>query len=236
MHLGCEDVTVLFDDRPALSGLTLDVPPGTWLGVCGGPGAGKTTLLKTLAGLRRPGRGRVTWNGDEVARLPPDARRERQASFGMVFQTDALFDSSTVLENVLVPLRHRRVPDEEAQQRALAALEQVGIAHAAHQLPDALSGGMRKRAGIARALVARPEVLLADDPLAGLDPGTGSKIARLLLEVSRGRTLIVALPDPVPWFPLPRWVLLEEGRLGYDGPFDPQRLDRTEVPPPPASP
>ncbi len=226
MHLRCEDLSVLFDDRPALTEVTLDVPPGTWLGVCGGPGAGKTTLLKALAGLRRPDRGRVTWNGDDVARLPPDLRRERQASFGMVFQSDALFDSANVLENVLVPLRRRRIPEEEAQARAIAALDQVGIANAAKLLPDALSGGMRKRAGIARALVARPEVLLADDPLAGLDPATGSTIARLLLEVSRGRTLIVALPDPVRWFPLPRWVLLEEGRIEYDGPFDPQRLDR----------
>jgi phospholipid/cholesterol/gamma-HCH transport system ATP-binding protein len=228
MHLRCEDVSVRFDQRPALNELTLDVPAGTWLGVCGGPGSGKTTLLKTLAGLRRPDRGRVTWRGDDVASLSPETRRERQACFGMVFQTDALFDSSTLLENVLVPLRRRRVPEPEAQTRARAALEQVGMLHAAHLLPDALSGGMRKRAGIARAVVARPEILLADDPLAGLDPGTGSTVARLLLDLSREKTLIVALPDPVPWFPLPRWLLLDEGRLVYDGPFDPARLDRTE--------
>jgi phospholipid/cholesterol/gamma-HCH transport system ATP-binding protein len=212
LHLRCEELTVRFDGRPALSGLSQEIPAGTWLGVYGGPGSGKTTLLKALAGLVRAEQGRVLWDGGDVARLQPEDRRLRQARFGMVFQTDALFDSATVMENVLLPLLRRRVPADEARSRAHRVLEQVGMGTAEDLLPDALSGGMRKRAGIARALVARPEVLLADDPLAGLDPGTASKISGILMEVSGGKTLIVAMPDPVSWLPLPLSLHLEEGR------------------------
>jgi phospholipid/cholesterol/gamma-HCH transport system ATP-binding protein len=211
VHLRCEDLTVRFEGRLALSNLTQEIPAGTWLGVYGGPGSGKTTLLKALAGLLRPDGGRVLWDGVDVARLPPEERRVRQARLGMIFQTDALFDSSSVLENVLLPLLRRRVPGQEARARARSVLERVRMGDAADLFPDVLSGGMRKRAGIARALVARPEVLLADEPLAGLDPGTASNLGKLLMEVSEGRTLIVAQPDPVSWLPLPLSLHLEEG-------------------------
>jgi phospholipid/cholesterol/gamma-HCH transport system ATP-binding protein len=212
LHLRCQELTVRFEGQTALSELDQEIPAGSWLGVYGGPGSGKTTFLKALAGLLRPNGGRVLWDGDDIGRLGPEEKRQRQARFGMVFQTDALFDSATVMENVLLPLVRRRVPAEEARTRAHRVLEQVGMGTAEDLLPDALSGGMKKRAGIARALVARPEVLLADDPLAGLDPGTASRLCRLLMEVSEGKTLIVAMPDPVSWLPLPLSLHLVEGR------------------------
>ena len=123
--------------------------------------------------------------------MAPAAKRARQAAFGMVFQTDALFDSLTVRRNVLLPLERRRVPREEAEARADEVLRAVGLAEAANTLPERLSGGMRKRAGIARALAARPSVLLADEPFSGLDPGTARQVARVLLEVAGSGSLIV---------------------------------------------
>lgn len=196
----------------ALADVTLDVPAGSRLVLTGPAGGGKTSLLKCLAGLVRPTAGAVTWDGRDVAALEKDERRAAQVAFGMVFQTDALFDSMTVLDNVLLPLRKRGVEEAEAKARALEALERVGLRDAALKRPEVLSGGMKKRAGVARAIVARPVVLLADDPFAGLDPVTEGSIASLLLEVSEGRTLIVALPDPVPSLPIERRVRLAGGK------------------------
>ncbi len=210
----------------ALRDLTVRFRAGERVAICGGPGSGKTTLLKTLAALRRPHAGEVRWDESDPWALPPEERRARQAAFGMVFQTDALFDAETVRDNVLLPLLRRGVPRDEAETRAIDSLRAVGLEDAADLLPSALSGGMQKRAGIARAIVARPEVLLADDPLAGLDPSTASQVAKLLWRESEGRTLIVAMPDPVRWLRAERWLLLERGRMAYDGPFDAGRLER----------
>jgi phospholipid/cholesterol/gamma-HCH transport system ATP-binding protein len=135
----------------------------------------------------------------------------------MVFQSDALFDSMSVLENVLLPLVKRQVPRAEAEGRAREVLSRVGLEAAASKRPESLSGGMKKRVGVARAIVSRPSVLLADDPFAGLDPATERSIGELLLEVSSGCTLIAALPDPSPALPLPRVLRFENGRLVHDG-------------------
>jgi phospholipid/cholesterol/gamma-HCH transport system ATP-binding protein len=228
MELALEEALVRYEGSavPALGPCSAIVPPGSAVGVFGGPASGKTTLLKTLAALRRPASGRILWDGEDPFRLPTAERRRRQANLGMIFQTDALFDSSTVLENVLLPLLRRRVPKEEAMRRARAALEEVGLEAAEDARPDQLSGGMRKRAGLARALVARPSVLLADDPIAGLDPATGARVCALLRQVAEGRTLVVAAPDPIPWLPFSRWLVLDGGRLLHDGPPAPGLLER----------
>lgn len=212
MEVAAESLTVSFGKVKALDHLDLVFPAGTRAVIHGPAGSGKTTLLKCLAGLQRPTAGRVRWGQRVVAELDAEARRAAQVAFGMVFQTDALFDSLTVLENVELPLRKRRVPGEEARARALEALERVGLKDAALKRPEVLSGGMKKRCGVARAIVARPEVLLADDPFAGLDPATEASIARLLLEVSEGRSLIVVLPDPVETLGIERRIRLVEGR------------------------
>jgi phospholipid/cholesterol/gamma-HCH transport system ATP-binding protein len=196
--------------------------PGSRVLVLGRSGSGKTALFKALAGLVAPAEGQVFWGDEDVARMTPAEKRARQAAFGMVFQTDALFDSMTVRQNVLLPLERRRVPREEAEARANEVLRAVGLADAADVLPERLSGGMRKRAGIARALAARPSVLLADDPFAGLDPGTAQQVARVLLEVAGSGTLLVAAPEAPPELPLSRWLYLRDGRLLYDGPPAPE--------------
>ncbi len=213
MDLGLKSVTVQFGTVTALDDICLELPAGSQALLWGPAGGGKTTLLKVLAALVLPSRGDVRWGATHVTALSADARRTAQAAFGFVFQTDALFDSLSVLENVRLPLRNRGVANEEATQRAHEALEQVGLMAAADKRPEDLSGGMKKRAGIARAIVARPQVLLADDPMAGLDPVTEGQIARLLLQVSEGRTLIAALPDPLDSLPLPMQLRIVGGRI-----------------------
>jgi phospholipid/cholesterol/gamma-HCH transport system ATP-binding protein len=222
MDLRADGLTVRYGARTVLAAVTCALPPGTQALVLGRSGSGKTTLLKSLAGLVVPTSGRVLWEGQEAARLSADERRARQAAFGMVFQTDALFDSMTVRDNVLLPLTRRRVPEAEARARADEVLRAVGLEHAADTLPERLSGGMKKRAGLARALAARPSVLLADDPFAGLDPGTARQVARVLLEVSKGGTLLVAAPEAPVDLPLPRWLYLRGGKLVHDGPPAPE--------------
>lgn len=213
MELGAEQLVVHREGRVALSHVSLSLPRGQRALLTGPAGCGKSTLLKALAGLLSSSSGRVLWDGNEVASLSSSGKRAGQARLGMVFQTDALFDSLDVLENVLLPLRRRKVPQEQAQARAQEVLERVGLQHALHSLPEQLSGGMRKRVGIARAIVSRPEVLLADDPLAGLDPRTAASVCELLWEVSADRSLLVCAPEPPEWLELPlRW-RLEEGRL-----------------------
>lgn len=213
MRLVCEQMGVRFGSVEALRDIDAIVEPGEQLLACGPAASGKSTWLKCLAGLLRPTSGRVRWGDDDVATLDLDRRRARQSAFGMVFQSDALFDSKSVLDNVTLPLEKRGVPRDEATERAKEVLDRVGLSHAITKRPEELSGGMKKRVGVARAIVARPAVLLADDPFAGLDPDSEASIAALLLEVSAGRTLVVAIPDPVASLPIGKIVRFENGRL-----------------------
>jgi phospholipid/cholesterol/gamma-HCH transport system ATP-binding protein len=213
MRLSTHQLSLQFGTVRALDSLTLDFPVGSSTVLWGPAGGGKTSLLKCLTGLVAPTGGEVRWDEVPISKRSAEEKREAQVAFGMVFQSDALFDSLTVLENVLLPLRKRRVPEPEAQERAAEAIKRVGLTAAAQKHPENLSGGMKKRAGVARAIVARPHVLLADDPFAGLDPVTERSIAELLLEISQGRTLIVSLPDPVVALPTERTVRLVAGQV-----------------------
>jgi phospholipid/cholesterol/gamma-HCH transport system ATP-binding protein len=213
VELRLASVSVQFGALTALSELSVRFAQGTRTCICGRAGSGKTTVIKLLAGLLKPTHGQVYWGETDTARLDVVSRRKAQAAFGMVFQTDALFDSMTVMDNVMLPLRKRGVPEDEAVTRAGEALERVGLKAAAGKRPENLSGGMKKRAGIARAIIARPQVLFADDPFAGLDPDMQESIAQLLLEVSQGRTLISALADPFEPLPLGEVMQLEAGKL-----------------------
>lgn len=226
MNVRCEHLSVRYgDELTALKDVTLSLPVGSRALLLGRAASGKTTLLKALAGLLLPATGAVLWDQDSTATLTVEQRRLRQAEIGFVFQTDALFDSMSVLDNVLLPLLKRRVPKAEAKDRAIAALSAVKLEAAADKRPEELSGGMRKRAGIARAIVARPALLLADDPLAGLDPSTALHVTETLAEVSEGKTLVVSLPEPVRGLESERWLFLERGRLLHDGGPRPELLD-----------
>jgi phospholipid/cholesterol/gamma-HCH transport system ATP-binding protein len=174
--------------------------------VLAGPAqSGKTTLLKALCGLAPASAGSVEVDGAPLG--PRSSPR-----FGMVFQSDALFDSMDALGNVGLPLLRRGVPRAEARERAREALAQVGLSGQERALPERLSGGMRKRLGIARAIVARPRYLLADEPLAGLDPGTCERVLRLLFALwGRAGGLIIASAEPAPFLEVCDEVLILRG-------------------------
>jgi phospholipid/cholesterol/gamma-HCH transport system ATP-binding protein len=217
LELLCEQLTVRRGERMALTDVTFQLSAGSSAYVLGTTGSGKSTLLKALAGLIPVESGHVRWDGRDAWALAPPERRERQVAFGMVFQSDALFDSRTVLDNVTLPLLNRGTPRAEAERSASEVLGSLGLKEALSKSPGQLSGGMRKRVGLARALIARPAIILADDPLAGLDPATAAEVCALILEVTRGKTLLVACPEPLPQLPLDRWLVLRGGALLHDG-------------------
>lgn len=201
----------------ALGPLDLEVAPGEALLIFGPSLAGKTALLKALVGLA-PAQGRVRVGDVEVDLATARVDDRLRSQVGMVFQNDALFDALTVAENVGLPLERRGVRDADIRIRE--ALRGVGLTDAAQKLPEQLSGGMRKRAGIARALATDAPVLLVDEPLAGLDPGTQDRIADLLLDLrERGRALVIAVADPAAlWRVCGHALALDAGQVIASGP------------------
>ena len=178
-----EQVWKAFDRNAVLRGLDLEVPRGTTVTVMGGSGSGKTVILRLTAGLIKPDRGRIEVLGVETPPLREEAMLPLRRRMGFVFQGAALFDSLTVYENVAYPLReHARLSEAAVAERVHQKLALVGLRDIDGTLPAELSGGMKKRVGIARAIVLEPELVLYDEPTAGLDPTN----ARLITELVEG--------------------------------------------------
>lgn len=229
--LKVEDLHVRFGRQRVLRDINLTVPRGETLAIIGESGCGKTVLLKTLIGLIRPTQGHVTFDGKRIDELSEHDLANQRTRFGFVFQNAALFDSLTVEENILFPLRQHRDDDRATQQREmLARLTEVGLPKgvlAKH--PAELSGGMRKRVGLARALVMHPEVLLYDEPTTGLDPIVSDVINELMIRTRNSYevTSIIVTHDMktarkvadrvVMLYPLPR-LTQDEDQIIYDGP------------------
>jgi len=180
--LAWKGVSKRFEGRPVLDGLDLSVAPGKSLVIIGGSGQGKSVTIKTALGLMRPDAGKVELDGKNVVGLSEGARRKLFSRIGVLFQGAALFDSLTVWENVAFRLINADgVSRKDAKERAIEALEQVRLApDVADRFPSELSGGMQKRAGLARAVVAQPEILFFDEPTTGLDPITAAAINELI--------------------------------------------------------
>jgi len=173
-----------FHEQPVLRGIDLHMPRGMTTVVIGQSGSGKSVLIKHILALLRPDQGRVLVDGEEISALSGAELDRVRTKFGMCFQAAALFDSMDVFENVAFPLaEHSGKPKAEIAEIVEETLDSVGLAGVGRKWPAELSGGMRKRVGVARAIVHRPEIILYDEPTTGLDPITASTINDLVLDI-----------------------------------------------------
>ncbi|MEZ4873739.1 MAG: ATP-binding cassette domain-containing protein [Bdellovibrionales bacterium] len=180
-----KNVSIQLDDF-CLKNVNFELDPGESLVLIGPSGQGKTVLLKIIAGLLQPNTGQVIVAGLDIYKATPAEREMMLYKVGMLFQKNALFDSLTCYENIAFPLREvKKVDEVTIRQKVEKFLDAVGLLHAIHLFPHEISGGMQKRLGIARALALDPEIVLYDDPTAGLDPITSRKIAAMILELQK---------------------------------------------------
>jgi phospholipid/cholesterol/gamma-HCH transport system ATP-binding protein len=221
-RIRCEHVSVRYNGRLVLDAIDLEVHPNEVLGVVGPGGAGKSVLLKTFPALVRPDLGRVLVDGVDLATLNRERLAAVREGFGYLFQNYALFDFMTVVDNVAFPLRQgAHCDDATAIARATERLNDVGLLRAVRQFPRELSGGMKKRVALARATVANPEIALYDDPTAGLDPVTSSRIFQLIRTMhdrNPGCASVIVSHDIDRMRPIcDRFIAIVDGRLVFDG-------------------
>jgi phospholipid/cholesterol/gamma-HCH transport system ATP-binding protein len=185
-----ESLSKSFGNQTVLKGISLEVAEGETLSVLGRSGTGKSVLLKLIIGLHKPDSGSIRVNGEDVTKLPLKELNEVRKKVGFLFQQAALYDSLTIEENIAFPLRrHSKMSDAERGTRVRELLASVGMDQDAHKLPAELSGGMQKRVGLARALALDPDILLFDEPTAGLDPITAAEIDDLILRLQKERQM-----------------------------------------------
>jgi phospholipid/cholesterol/gamma-HCH transport system ATP-binding protein len=223
-HIVVEHVVKRFGSHEVLRDVSFVVPRGRTTVILGGSGAGKTTLLRLLIALDKPSSGRIWVDGEDIVPLDDVQINRVRRKFGMVFQYAALLDSLTVLDNVAFPLReHTKLKSSEIRAQVSDMLRILGLAGTEGLFPSELSGGMRKRVGLARALMLKPQILVYDEPTSGLDPET-SRMVDDLIEEMRERfqvTNVVISHDMASTFRIAHQaVLLVQGRIVAAGPPD----------------
>jgi len=210
-----------FDSLAVLQGVDLEVAAGETITIIGGSGSGKSVLLRLIIGLIRPDAGRIWITGEEITPLPEARLLPIRRKVGMLFQGAALFDSLTVAENIAFPLReHTLMGEAEIRARVEEVLEWVGLPGIEEKEPAELSGGMKKRVGLARAIALEPRIILYDEPTTGLDPSNIEKITELIINLQEklGGTSVVVTHDMQSAFKVSdRIAMLHQGRIAVAG-------------------
>jgi phospholipid/cholesterol/gamma-HCH transport system ATP-binding protein len=221
-----------FGEHKVLTGIDLSVPEGSTLVILGGSGSGKTVLMKHMIGLLKPDAGQVFVDGEDIVPLGPQQLEVVRRKFGMVFQAAALFDSMTVYENVSFPLKeHKKLREDEMREIVRSKLSIVGLKGVEEKFPADLSGGMRKRVGLARAIVMDPKIVLYDEPTTGLDPITTDYVDEMILAAKKalGVTSVVISHDVASAFKVADNIaFLYEGVIAAQG--HPSKLRDSQVP------
>lgn len=205
-----------FGTKEVHKGVNFSVRKGECLGLIGGSGTGKSVLLRSLIGLEKPDSGQILFNGEDITQLSENELIDVRKKVAYAFQGGALFDSMTVYENLAYPLReHTQHTEKEIHQKITALLSNFGLSGNEKNFPGSLSGGMQKRLGLARAIIMGPEVVLYDEPTAGLDPHNTKKIEELILKLkAEGKTSILVTHDmPVAFAVCDRIAMLMDGRI-----------------------
>jgi phospholipid/cholesterol/gamma-HCH transport system ATP-binding protein len=222
-----QDATKIYDGRTILDAIRLDVMDGETLVILGGSGSGKSTLLRLMIGNVRCDAGDIVAFGKPLCSMVERELDDYRKSVGVLFQSGALFNSMSVADNVALPLReHTELPDETIDIMVKMKLEQVGLRQHADKMPAMLSGGMKKRAGLARAIALDPKVLFYDEPSAGLDPVTSAQIDQLIMDLNKkmGVTSVVVTHEMDSAFRIAdRMVLLDRGKFIASGTPDEMR-------------
>jgi phospholipid/cholesterol/gamma-HCH transport system ATP-binding protein len=215
--ISLRNLRLSYGDREILHGIEFDVMRGETLVILGGSGSGKSTLLRALVGLEKPSSGEIWLRGKNLAAISGGEMDEIRKKIGMSFQGGALFGSMTVGENVALPLReHTKLEDSTIEIILRLKLDQVGLAGFENYMPSQLSGGMKKRAAVARALAMDPEILFFDEPSAGLDPIIAAGVDQLILELKKAfhMTVIVVTHELASAFLIAdRMVLIDKGNV-----------------------